>query len=171
LKIKWINVLELLINELKKTRRDSTVSSAPQEEDLPEQRSRTSSTVGSKKWKKNQQDLETMEILKKSGFTDKDDESSLKAVKLKFKNLNIDLPDVKSRVHFGFLMKKHKKEFIYQKRWFFLISSRPLNDQDYENDDKLVYKNPAGIQMDTLYYFTFDNDSDDSTFKGDIPLR
>jgi hypothetical protein len=85
--------------------------------------------------------------------------------------LNTEVPDIKNRIQYGFLFKNHKNDFIFQKRWFLLMSSRPLNDFDYEKDENMIFKNPSGIVLDTLYYYTFEDDFDDSKAKGDIPLR
>lgn len=123
-----------------------------------------------KHWKKGQQDVGTMDLLKKSGFQSKDDELSIQALKAKIKYLNPDTPEIKSRIHFGFLNKKHKKDYMFQKRWFFLMSSRPLNDDDYEKDDINLFKNPSGINLDTLYYYSFDDELDDSKAKGEINM-
>lgn len=113
-----------------------------------------------------------MDLLKKSGFnTNKDDELSEKAIRVKFRTLNPEVPEIRSRIQYGFLMKKHKSDYLFQKRWFFLISSRPVNDIDYEKDDWMVCKNPSGIQLDTLYYYCFENETDESKFKGEIPMR
>ena len=124
-----------------------------------------------KKWKNSQQDSQIIEILKKSGYSNKDDELSLKALKLKLKTLNPEVPDIKTRIQFGFLLKKHKNDLVFQKRWFFLISTRPVIDLEYERDESMIFKNPTGILLDTLYYYTFDVDTDDSKAKGDIALR
>ena len=111
-----------------------------------------------------------MDLLKKSGFQSKDDELSAQALKVKVKYLNPELPEIKSRIQFGFLNKKHKNDYLQQKRWFFLMSSRPLNDADYEKDDQTLFKNPGGISLDTLYYYCFDGESDDSKPKGEINM-
>jgi hypothetical protein len=95
----------------------------------------------------------------------------LKALKLKLKTLNPEVPDIKTRIQFGFLLKKHKNDLVFQKRWFFLISTRPVIDLEYERDESMIFKNPTGILLDTLYYYTFDVDTDDSKAKGDIALR
>jgi len=53
------------------------------------------------------------------------------SVKGIFKSIKHELPErLKSRMFYGFLFKKRESKIelakIYQKRWFFLISSRPL---------------------------------------------
>jgi hypothetical protein len=108
--------------------------------------------------------------LKKSGFTDKDDELSEKLLKSRFKNLNTELPEIKNRIQYGFLLKKHKRDYLFQKRWFFIISSRPLNDIDYEKEDGMVSKNPQGVLSDTLYYYSFDGEGEECKLKGEISM-
>jgi hypothetical protein len=51
------------------------------------------------------------------------------------------------------------------------MSSRPVSDAEYERDDTMIFKNPSGIQLDTLYYYQFDIETDESKFKGEIPMR
>lgn len=120
-------------------------------------------------WKIEQLDKESHEILKKSRISkDKELELSKKAIFLKFsRSLNINLPEIQSRIYYGFLEKKNNK------RWLFLMSQRPLTDRNYENDDTMLDDNkiPKNIFFDTLYYFTVDNENDDSPPKGSIIMR
>ena len=120
-------------------------------------------------WKIEQLDKESHEILKKSRISkDKELELSKKAIFLKFsRSLNINLPEIQSRIYYGFLEKKKNK------RWLFLMSQRPLTDRNYENDDTMLDDNkiPKNIFFDTLYYFTVDNENDDSPAKGSIIMR
>ena len=79
-----------------------------------------------------------------------------------------------SRIHYGFLQKRHKATIeFYQKRWFFLISSRPLTDFGYDNDDKILEDQilPSFLMFDTLYYYEFENENDTSESKGNYPLK
>jgi hypothetical protein len=107
--------------------------------------------------------------LKKSGLTnDKDLELSKKAIFLKFsRGLNIQLPEIQSRIYYGFLEKNKKK------RWLFLISQRPLSDRNYEIDDNMLDDNkiPKNISYDTLYIFHVENENDDSPAEVTILLR
>jgi hypothetical protein len=157
LRNKWIKVLNLLKESL------STGS-----------RERGATTGKQKGWKLEQLDKESHEILKKSGLTnDRDLELSKKAISLKIsKGLNIQLPEIQSRIYYGFMQKKHKKDYLFQKRWFFIISSRPLTDNNYDNDDTMLdeVKIPKSLTFDTLYYFHMENENDDSQSKGNILL-
>jgi len=50
-------------------------------------------------------------------------------------------------------------------RWVFLISSRPLNQEQYVLDTEILSADmlPSLIEFDTIYYFGFDNSEDDSS--------
>ena len=86
--------------------------------------------------------------------------------------LPIDLQE--KIILFGFLEKRHKSTTmeIYQKRWCFLISARPLIDKHYETDNFQVEDSilPSGLLFDNIYYFKFDNDNDITEAKGRIAL-
>lgn len=74
---------------------------------------------------------------------------------------------------YGFLLKRHKSTVeIYQKRWHFLISARPLNDIGYENDDFSLEEKilPSFLNFDSIYYYKVDSDSDNSEAVGKISL-
>lgn len=95
-----------------------------------------------------------------------------KGIKTYFKNV---APDIMSaRIVFGFLNKRSKGKVKYfQKRWCVLISSRPLMEAKYIEDDFLLKDSclPAWMEFDTLYYFTMENDEDDSTARGEIAMK
>lgn len=80
------------------------------------------------------------------------------------RGLNIQLPEIQSRMYYGFL------EINKKKRWLFLISPRPLSDRNYELDDMMLEDNkiPKNIIFDTLYYFQVENESDDSPAEATI---
>ena len=73
--------------------------------------------------------------------------------------INIKDPKIKTRIHHGFLYKKHKAHDYFQKRWFFILSSRPLFDKEYIQDDLDLdpKKQKEWIKFDTLYYFKYQN--------------
>jgi hypothetical protein len=80
-----------------------------------------------------------------------------------------------SRVISGFLKKKGRNKIgnkigIHHDRWVFLMSSRPLNQEEYMNDtDNLSEEHlPTLIDFDTVYYYTFDNEKDDSLCLGSV---
>ena len=76
----------------------------------------------------------TAEIIKKHGFgVSKEEKLSSDLLKSKGIDQLINLTDSKiiSRIYYGFINKKHKEYDYYQKRWFFIFSSRPLFDNNY----------------------------------------
>ena len=97
-------------------------------------------------------------IIKNYGFFLNPEEVESNAV-LKDKGIdeliNLNDPKVKSRIHYGFLFKKHKSRNYFQKRWFFIFSSRPLYNKEYIQDDADldIKKQKDWVKFDTLYYF------------------
>ena len=78
-----------------------------------------------------------------------------------------------TRIIYGFLEKRHKSSMeLYQKRWCFLISARPLTEFGYENDDIQLEENilPSFLIFDAIFYYKYANDSDNSESKGKINL-
>ena len=130
-----------------------------------------------KNWKIQNQSKDIVDSLSQQGVSvDKEKLLSEKCIDLKgikplLKAINPDL--LKTRIKHGFLNKKHKSNFmITQKRWMFLISSRPLTYDSQLNDEDTLDPNSLAstISFDTLYYFSMDDDKDSSTFKGELPL-
>ena len=76
---------------------------------------------------------------------------------------------------FGFLNKlmRSAKVPIYVERWYFLISSRPLNSIDFLNDSEVLQeaKLPPLFEFDTIYYYLFGSDCDESSCAGKIPTK
>lgn len=96
------------------------------------------------------------------------------------KIININDANIRRRICYGFLDKKSPNEVleIYQNRWFFLISSKPLTKIGNILDDKILdenifldqNKNESNIAFDTLYYFEVKNNKDRSKAKGFINI-
>lgn len=77
----------------------------------------------------------------------------------------------KTRVMYGFLRKAGRgKLAIPHKRWCFMISSRPLNKEDYLEDNEQITDDilPPLIDFDTVYYYEMNGKDDSSPFKGCI---
>lgn len=99
-----------------------------------------------------------------------------KSIKQEF---DFDRDIIKSNICYGFLNKKKRDDKIFnmldnnQKRWIFLISSRPLLNKEYEASDNILESSalPYWIKFDTLYYYTYDNDEDKSDPRGEISIR
>lgn len=72
---------------------------------------------------------------------------------------------------FGFLRKRSKGRLkVYINRWYFLISSRPLNIDDFVNDDRCLCESelPPLLEFDTIYYYYMDDTEDESSCQGQI---
>ena len=96
----------------------------------------------------------------------------LKGIIKHFANIKKEILDC--RMHYGFLQKRHKATIeYYQKRWFFLVSSRPLTDFGYDNDDFTLEEKvlPSFLMFDTLYYYECENEQDTSEAKGNYNLK
>jgi hypothetical protein len=77
----------------------------------------------------------------------------------------------KTRVMYGFLRKAGRgKIAIPHKRWCFLISARPLNKEDYLEDNEQISEDilPPLIDFDTVYYYEMNGSDDSSSYKGAI---
>lgn len=80
---------------------------------------------------------------------------------------------LQAKIIHGFLQKRHKSTVeTFQKRWYFLISPRPLNQANYNTDESPFDENglPPNILFDTLYYFKLENENDRSEYVGKIEL-
>lgn len=72
---------------------------------------------------------------------------------------------------YGFLKKRSKGKVKYfTSRWFFMISSRPLNRQDFLADPEILSDTvlPPLLEFDVLYYFVMDTMDDASGPMGEI---
>ena len=75
----------------------------------------------------------------------------------------IDQSLIKNRMIYGFLNKRSSGKVKYfNPRWFFLVSSRPLNFKDYVSDDRILdeTKIPPMLEFDTIYYYIMGNEGD-----------
>ena len=86
--------------------------------------------------------------------------------------INIKDPKIKARIHHGFMYKKHKVHDYFQKRWFFIFSSRPLSDKEYIQDDIDLDKKKQKdwLKYDTLYYFKYKDKEDDKENLGGLEM-
>jgi predicted ATP-grasp superfamily ATP-dependent carboligase len=68
---------------------------------------------------------------------------------------------------YGYLDKRSTGKVKYfQKRWYFLISCRPLNLTDYLNDSQVMDKTltPPLLEPDTIYQYHMDKEGDQSGY-------
>ncbi len=96
---------------------------------------------------------------------------SAKGIKRHLENIPSEIID--SRMICGFLHKRPKSSVEnYQKRWVFLISSRPLNEKEYDTDDFSLEEKilPSFLMFDNIYYYKVENEKDSSEAVGKINL-
>lgn len=79
------------------------------------------------------------------------------------------------RLMYGFLKKRGRNKIGNtigpdHKRWCFLISSRPLNKDDYLDDPEAISDDhlPPLIEFDCLYYYSMSDKNDTTPVKGEI---
>ena len=175
-KNKWINVITLLKNrlvEIRAEREKEKKNMNEKQEILPSKKDSITQQTATKKNKVSSAGKVTTEILKKHGFvTNKEEILSKELLKSKGISQLIDQNDPKiiSRMYYGFLFKKHKAHDYFQKRWFFIFSSRPLFDNQYIEDDVDLEpkKQSEWLKFDTLFYFKFEDKAESS--KGSLEL-
>ena len=123
--LKWVNVINTLVDETEKMMKTTSQDSQLETED------------DKKKGKSNKMetiDKSTLDLLKRYGLGTTDDNAlsnKLLVSKGIDKLLNLNDPKIQSRIYHGFLFKHHKSQNYYQKRWFFIYSHRPLSDDKY----------------------------------------
>ena len=136
-----------------------------------------SSYSKNKNWKIQNQSKDVVEALSSQGVNitqgkiPSEKVIEIKGIKPLLRGINSEL--LKKRLKHGFMQKKHKSTLMMsQKRWLFLLSSRPLSVEDQLNDEETLDQNsiPSSIKFDTLYYYSLDDDKDTSSYKGDLPL-
>ena len=144
----------------------------------PEVQTREKGSSIHKGHKLNNINKESLDIIKKSGAVIDNNDSELSKKMLGLKGIekhfkNIPKTFLESRMAHGFLGKRHKSSMeIYQRRWFFLISSRPLTDKGYENDDQVLEEKvlPSFLSFDVIYYYNAESEKDTSDSAGNISL-
>lgn len=78
---------------------------------------------------------------------------------------------LKSRVMYGFLGKPTRGAIKVEKmRWLFLISSRPLNQDQYLEDGEQITDDdlPPLVEFDTIYYYSTGINNDEINLAGEI---
>lgn len=79
----------------------------------------------------------------------------------------------KNRVMYGFLKKPNRTKLkIEKKRWVFLISSRPLNQDSYLEDQEEITEDdlPPLTNFDTLYYYKMGYNKNEAVLAGEIKI-
>jgi hypothetical protein len=83
-------------------------------------------------------------------------------------------PEIKKRFFSGFLKREKKNmELNKKKYWVILFSSRPLRNDDYENDDKTIddSKLKEWLKFDTLFFFHVDEEDEKEPQKQPLKLK
>ena len=176
-KNKWMSVITLLKNKLieKSVEREKQNK---KQENLNAKKDSISLQIPQNNTKKNKVSSAgkvTAEILKKHGFvTNKEEILSKELLKTKgiSELININDPKITNRIYYGFLFKKHKVHDYFQKRWFFIFSSRPLFDSQYIEDDMDLEpkRQKEWLKFDTLFYFKFEDKDESSESSGSLEL-
>jgi hypothetical protein len=86
----------------------------------------------------------------------------------------IDPKVMRSRVIFGFLRKRASGKVKYfMSRWYFMISSRPLNMEDFISDEEVLPESvlPPMFEFDTIYYYYMETMEDRSGQQGQIRTK
>lgn len=169
LKDDWINALTVIIKE--------NISNSSKQFSRQATKSSDANSFKAKNWKIENQSKEVIDAISKQGLSvSKDNEFSSKLLEIKgIKKLLRGIPQdlLNSRMKHGFMQKKHKtNNMIGQRRWFFLLSARPLTIEDQIIDDITLDEKdlPSSIKFDILYYYTAEDEQDSSSFKGEIIL-
>ena len=156
----WVKVINFLVEYNAQNKKQKEGSKL--EDEVPVEGSKGKSN------KINSLDKGTLDLIRNAGFGASEDmKLNDKLIKSKGIDLiiNVSKPEIKSRIYSGFLYKHHKAHDYFQKRWFFLISSRPLKDKLYEKDDMSLEPSryqKDWIKFDKLFYFKYEKEKEPS---------
>lgn len=108
-------------------------------------RSSSGSFSGKQGWRLNNLDKEALlGVIDENEKQDEDSDTKLSEIALEKKGILTHIEEIplfkrKSRILYGFLRKAGRgKIAIPHKRWCFMISTRPLNKDDYLQDDEHI---------------------------------
>ena len=171
-KEKWIKVITLLKAKLTESKSLKKVGSRESSISMPK---KDPNAKSSKKNKLATAGKVTADIIRRNGFvTNKEQKISSNLIKAKGidKLINVKDPKINARINYGFIYKKHKVQNYYQKRWFFIFSSRPLSNNDYIEDeaDLDAKKQKDWMKFDCLFYFKYEDKDAKSESQGSLDL-
>ena len=175
IKNKWIEMLTYLMDTINQiiTKYNNSSFDYNKSMDIP------------KKKKSKEEKIKTIskknaDLIKKYGYIlNKEDPISKQILENKgiSKLININDPKILQRIHYGFMYKKQKNREMFNKRWFFIFSQRPLFNDYYSIDDYDLEqkKQKEWIQFNVLYYYKNDlnekNESEiDSSYDNKIEM-
>ena len=186
LKDKWIKIITLLKQKLKESksikdnmrkslRRDSSNTINSLNNKKEKEKDPNHNPKSSKKNKLAAAGKVTADIIRRNGFvTNKEQKVSSNLLKSKgiTKLINVKDPKISNRIYYGFIYKKHKVQNYFQKRWFFIFSSRPLFDNYYIEDeiDLESKKQKDWMKFDNLFYFKYEDKDATSESQGSLDL-
>lgn len=161
-KNKWIYVINYLIEYNWSKRKEPLIKIKDMPDDIS---TKYEGEIGRNIQKKTYQkmkslDKKSLELLHNHGMIASDDTSLSEKIlyeKRINKLLTINNPDIKARFHHGLLFRREPDGDSFKKRWFFLISSRPLQNYIYEKDDLSLEKGrlKEWMKFDILFVFKF----------------
>ena len=169
-KNKWIEAITYLIDKINQgSSKDNSFDFNKSADNIPKKKK-------SKEEKIKTISKKTADLIKKYGYIlNKEDPISKQLLDNKgITNLiNINDPKVLLRIHYGFMFKKQKLHDIFNKRWFFIFSPRPLFNEYYSNDDYDLEqkKQKDWLKFDVLYYFKIENNDCGSDFDNKIEME
>ena len=174
---KWINILKLLKNKIAGNKKDN-LNSRCQSNQFLNSTITNRETLHKSMNKKNKlasAGKVTAEIIRRNGFvTNKEQKLSTNLLKSKGidRLINLKDPKINTRIYYGFIYKRHKIHDYFQKRWFFIFSSRPLFDNYYIEDDTDLEpkKQKDWIKFDSLFYFKYEDKDENSESLGSLDL-
>ena len=164
---KWVSVIELLMTKVEK---EVIISSPKKKFEKVDKDLKSASPLKLGKLNKMKEtDKTILELLRNAGIDENEDTQNNKLY-LQNKKINelIDLTDplMQKRLYTGFVYKKKKKTNTFYKGWLVLFSSRPLRDDDYEDDEITLDKELKGwLKYDVLFIFKKKGETDSSTPK------
>ena len=169
----WVKVIQFLI-EYNNTQKQTSQSIDDNDNDNDNE---DESTHKHYSHKVSDLDKTTLDLLRSSGIGASENEVLNEKIIKSYgieKYININADNIKARFYCGFLYKKQKVRDNYQKRWCFLISSRPIRDKSYATDEVNLDGNKYlkdWIKFDYLFYFKYEKHKESTTGPSDgLPL-
>ena len=168
IKNKWIEAITFLVDKIYQgISKDNSFDFNKSSDNIPKKKK-------SKEDKIKTISKKTADIIKKYGYIlNKEDPISKQLLENKgiTKLINMNDPKNLSRIHYGFMFKKQKLHDIFNKRWFFIFSPRPLFNDYYSNDeiDLEQKKQKEWLKFDVLYYFKIEDN--DNNFDNKIEMK
>ena len=169
LKNKWIEVITYLMNNIEEKKPTDLNKSVDNIHDN-NKKSKPANSISliSKK---------TASLIRKYGYTfNKEDPLSNQLLERKgiTKLINIKEMKIQIRMHYGIMNMRQSANDSFSKKWFFILSERPLYNEYYNNNNLTDLESNIQkdwLKFDNLYFFKCDkNDKDNSGYFNKIEL-